>query len=93
MCPRNIMPQVFTVKSVSHLKYCLGEPSVELLALNTNYTRSVSSTTSSTLWDWFQLPNIGLSLFFLKFVGSALFIICLLITTFATLITCCCRTR
>lgn len=82
-----------TLKQCNTFKYCLEEPSVELLALNTNYTRSVSLTTSSTFWDWLQLPNMGSSLFFLKLIGSALFIVCLLITTFATLITCCCRAR
>lgn len=74
-------------------KYCLDEPSVELLELDTNYTRTVSSMTSTNMWDWLKLPNMNSSIFFLKLIGSALFIICLLITTFATLVTCCCKSR
>lgn len=74
-------------------KYCLEEPSVELLNLNTNYTRTVSSTTSSNMWDWLKIPNMNSSIFFLKLIGSALFILCLIITTLATLITCCCKAR
>lgn len=74
-------------------KYCLDEPSVELLNLNTNYTRTVSSITTSNMWDWFKIPNMNTSIFFLKLIGSALFIVCLIITTLATLITCCCKAR
>lgn len=74
-------------------KYCLDEPSVELLNLNTNYTRTVSSSSPSNMWDWLNIPNMNSSIFFLKLIGSALFIICLIITTLATLISCCCKAR
>lgn len=82
-----------TLSHCRTFKYCLDEPSVDLLDLNMNYTRTVSSDTSSNLWDWLQIPNLGNAFFILKFIGAALFIICLTITTLATVITCCCRSR
>lgn len=82
-----------TLMQCRTLRICLDEPSVELLQLNLNYTQMQSTSTTTNLWDWFQLANIKLPMYILKLIGSALFIICLLITTFATFITCCCRSR
>lgn len=82
-----------TLMQCRTFKMCLDEPSVELLQLNLNYTQVQSSQTASSIWDWFQLPKLQAPMFLLKLIGSALFIICLLITTLATLITCCCRSR
>lgn len=75
------------------LDFCLEEPTVELLNLNTNYTIQTSVSTNDKWWSWIDIPSLGSSLFMLKLLGSSLFIICILITTFSTLITCCCRQR
>ena len=75
------------------IKFCLEEPTVELMNLNTNYTTRHSMQTTQSWSNWLQLPTFNSSLFFLKFIGSALFIICLLITTISTVLTCCCRSR
>lgn len=75
------------------LRICLEEPSVELLQLNMNYTQVQSPQTVSSLWDWLKIPDINAPLYLLKILGSTLFIVCLMITTIATLITCCCKAR
>ena len=82
-----------TLLQCQTVKFCLEEPSVELLQLNTNYTSVNSLQTTHTWPEWFHLPNFTSSFFMLKYIGSALFIVCIFITMFSTIITCCCRTR
>lgn len=82
-----------TLMQCKTFRICLDEPSVELMQLDLNYTQTHSSKTFSSPWDWLKIPNIHAPLYLLKILGSTLFIICLIITTMATIITCCCRSR
>lgn len=82
-----------TLMQCKTFRMCLDEPSVELLQLNLNYTQIQSAQTSSSAWDWLKIPNVHTPLYLLKILGSSLFIICLIITTMATIITCCCKSR
>ena len=75
------------------ITFCLDEPTVELLQLNMNYTNVRTLQTSPNWSNWFQIPSLNSSFFFLKLTGSILFIICLIITTISTILTCCCRSR
>lgn len=79
-----------TIIQCQALEFCLNEPSIELLQINTNYTRVSSIPTSSGWMNWLRLPGVE-TLFYVKFLGSTLFIICILITIISTLVTCCCR--
>lgn len=82
-----------TIVQCEELAFCLDEPSIDLLNLDTNYTVVHSSTTAHSYFDWLRLPTVDASYVLLKIIGSGLFIICLSITLFSTCITCCCRSR
>ena len=82
-------PTIVQCKTIS---FCLNEPTIELRQLDTNYTHISSVHSSANLFDWITMPNLSSPIYFLKIVGSALFIICLVITILSTLITCC-RTK
>lgn len=78
-----------TLMQCKTLNFCLNEPSVELRQLDTNYTRISSVDSTTNFFDWIRMPTLTTSVYFLKFIGSALFIVCIIITILSTLITCC----
>lgn len=83
----------YTLVKCHLIKFCLEEPSVELLQLNTNYTMTSGIPSNKGLFDWMNFSSLNVSFYMFKFIGSVLFVLCIIITITSTFITCCCRAR
>lgn len=73
--------------------FCLNEPSVNLIQLNTTYTRSFikQDTAYTGIFSFISLPTVNTIFMSLKMIGGLLLIFCLTITIISTCVTCCRR--
>ena len=79
------------MKHCQKISFCLNEPSLHLIQLNTSYTKSFlkDDSLSSGFFSVFALPKFKNVFHSLKMLGDFLLIICLTITIFSTCMTCC----
>lgn len=81
------------MRQCQKISFCLSEPSLHLIQLNTSYTKSFSKSDSSGsgFFSFFSLPTFNNVFMSLKMLGAILLIVCLTITIFSTCVTCCRR--
>lgn len=81
------------MKHCQKISFCLNEPSLQLVQLNTSYTKSFlkDDSSGSDFFSFLTLPTFNNVFLSLKMMGAILLIVCLTITIFSTCITCCRR--